>query len=47
MNKKEELLKFYLSIESFVIDILNSEDIYRNIWEIIQEFPDDVTSEKF
>ena len=47
MNKKEESLKFYLSIESFVIDILNSEDIYRNIWEIIQEFPDDVTSEKF
>lgn len=47
MNKKEELLEFYLSIESFVIDILNSEDIYRNVWEIIQEFPDEVSADEY
>lgn len=42
MDKKQQLLDFYNSIEPYVIDILNSEDIYRNVWEIIQEFPDEV-----
>ena len=47
MTKDEELLEFYLSIESYVVDIINSEDIYRNIWEIIQEFPDEVATNEF
>lgn len=47
MTKDEELLGFYLSIRSFVIEILNSEDIYKNIWEIIQEFPDEVATNEF
>lgn len=47
MNKEEELLKFYLSIESLIVEIINSEDIYRNVWEIIQEFPDEVSANEF
>lgn len=47
MDKKEELLKFYLSIRSLTTEIINSEDIYRNVWEIIQEFPDEVSPEAF
>lgn len=47
MNESEKLLEFYLSIEPYVLDILNSEDIYRNVWEIIQEFPDEVATKEF
>lgn len=47
MDKKEELLKFYLSIRSLTTEIINSEDIYRNVWEIIQEFPDEVAANEF
>lgn len=47
MDKKQQLLDFYNSIEPYIIDILNSEDIYRNVWEIIQEFPDEVCPSEF